>query len=65
MTAIGLAVMNAKGHLMIPPSMMKYFSFREKPILLKNDSGFILQMMQDQKDLEDLGFAIRTEDAWN
>jgi hypothetical protein len=65
MTAIGFAEMNAKGQLMIPASMKKYFSIGEKLILLKNDSGFILRIMQDQKDVEDLDFAVKTEDAWN
>jgi hypothetical protein len=59
MAAIGFAVMNSKGQLLIPSSMKKYFVKGEKLFLLKNNSGFILRKMNQTKELEDLEFTLR------
>ena len=64
MANIGFAIMNSKGQLVLPASMMGYFTKGEKLFLLKNNNGFILRKMKETKNQEDLEFVVETENAW-
>jgi AbrB family looped-hinge helix DNA binding protein len=66
MANIGVTKMSSKGQVVIPADMREDFREGEKIIVFRNKKHIMLRKASDvdEKMVEDLEFARRTEEAW-
>ena len=55
---------SSKGHIAIPQAMREDLIEGDKLVIANSAGRLILKKIEDLKDLQDLEFAIRTEEAW-
>ena len=63
---IEITRMSSRGQIVIPKEMRKGIQDGEKMVIIQNGKQFILEKLKDldEKFIEDLEFARRTEEAW-
>ena len=55
---------SSKGHIAIPQAMREDLIEGDKLVIAHSAGRLILKKIEDLKDVQDLEFAIRTEEAW-
>ena len=63
---IEITRMSSRGQVVIPKEMRKGIQDGEKMVIIQNGKQFILEKLKDldERFIEDLEFARRTEEAW-